>query len=579
MSPIAPLPEIDDIAPSLFRGRPPLNVAYQTAYDRMLHGLSDDILKSGELDRFEGQVNLVFTSPPFPLNRKKRYGNKNGEEYIEWLSSYGPLLKKMLTPDGSIVMEVGNSWEQGLLVMSTLPIRSLLRFQEDNELYLCQEFVWQNPAKLPSPAQWVNVDRVRVEDSFTKIWWMSSSATPKADIEWTAEVDIDAIAHHDGRVLITPRSVGKDEHYTKIRIQELRRRVQKRTEETIREYLGSMYMFDLKPSAMEQIPLALTYNGVLIAPPTDSVWDIDQSANQYYKKLPITQIGGKNVEGWVGVLKKGGRKFGGFSLFQNGRQIRGFPAAWKPSEIYGGVDDEGANNLIAQRLTGVLLLDHRFTVSHPKDAVLFENDEEDELIKFLDKETADYRKYASTRRASRPFSLSKEKIRDIVQSLTSEFTSGEMKDAVNMASLPPIESIVATNQQRVASLTEADHVATLPVTDQLKIIVSLQDRSEHDPYLTMSPAAIPGEVHVIINALHPYYQSLEACAAEECIHQYIYDAVAEYRAHQLSSRIVPDTVRRLKDALLKVPIHQNENANFDVQYRNKQGFYEDSPGN
>jgi hypothetical protein len=216
-------------------------------------------------------------------------------------------------------------------------------------------------------------------------------------------------------------------------------------------------------------------------------------------------------------------------------------------------------------------------VSHTKDAVDFENDEEDELIKFLDRETADYRKYATMRRAARPYSLSKEKIRDIVQSLTSEFTSSEMKDAVNMASLPPIESIMATNQQRVASLTPDDHVATLPVTDHLKIIVSLQDRSENDPYLTMSPAAVPGEVHVIINALHPYYQSLEACAAEECIHQYIYDAVAEYRAHQLSTRIVPDTVRRLKDALLKVPIHQNENANFDVQFRNRQALYEDSP--
>ena len=181
MSTFAPAPEIDDVAASPFRGRPPLNVAYQTAYGRMMQGLSDEILNSGALDRFEGKINLVFTSPPFPLNRKKRYGNKNGDEYIKWLSAYGPLLKKMLAPDGSIVMEVGNAWEQGSPVMSTLPIRSLLQFQEDNELFLCQEFVWQNPAKLPSPAQWVNVDRVRVKDSFTKIWWMSASEKPKAD--------------------------------------------------------------------------------------------------------------------------------------------------------------------------------------------------------------------------------------------------------------------------------------------------------------------------------------------------------------------------------------------------------------
>lgn len=175
------LAENDESPRSPFRGRPPINVAYQTDYGRMLHGFSDKILASGELERFEKRVNLVFTSPPFPLNRKKRYGNKVGDEYMEWLSSYGPLLKKMLTPNGSIVMEVGNAWEQGAPVMSTLPIKSLLKFQEDNELYLCQEFVWQNPAKLPSPAQWVNVERLRVKDSFTKVWWMSACEMPKAD--------------------------------------------------------------------------------------------------------------------------------------------------------------------------------------------------------------------------------------------------------------------------------------------------------------------------------------------------------------------------------------------------------------
>src|SRR5579884_1223124 len=181
MSSVVPAVAAEDAHLSPFRGRPPLNVSYQTAYGRMIHGLSDEILMSGALERFEGKVNLVFTSPPFPLNRKKRYGNKNGNEYIEWLSAYGPSLKKILAPDGSIVMEVGNSWEQGAPVMSTLPIRSLLRFQEDNGFYLCQEFVWHNPAKLPTPAQWVNVERLRVKDNFTKIWWMSCSPKPKAD--------------------------------------------------------------------------------------------------------------------------------------------------------------------------------------------------------------------------------------------------------------------------------------------------------------------------------------------------------------------------------------------------------------
>jgi len=147
----------------------------------MLHGKSDEILDDGSLARFEGRINLIFTSPPFPLNRKKRYGNETGDGYIRWLCKFGPLFKRMLTEDGSIVIEMGNSWEAGMPVMSTLALRALLEFQSKNELHLCQEFIWQNPAKLPSPAQWVNVERIRVKDSFTKLWWMSPNRKPKAN--------------------------------------------------------------------------------------------------------------------------------------------------------------------------------------------------------------------------------------------------------------------------------------------------------------------------------------------------------------------------------------------------------------
>lgn len=156
------------------------NVAYATPWGRMLYGKSDELLVNGSLTQFEGKIDLVFTSPPFPLNRKKRYGNETGDAYIKWLTSFGPLFKKMLTPDGSIVVEMGNSWESGKPVMSTLALRALLDFQEKNDLYLCQEFIWHNPAKLPSPAQWVNVERCRVKDSFTKLWWMAPSEKPKA---------------------------------------------------------------------------------------------------------------------------------------------------------------------------------------------------------------------------------------------------------------------------------------------------------------------------------------------------------------------------------------------------------------
>lgn len=123
----------------------------------------------------------MFTSPPFPLNTKKRYGNLQGEQYIDWFAQFAPLLRNLVRNDGSIVIEIGNAWESGRPIMSTLVLRALLRFLEKGGLSLCQEFVWYNPARLPSPIQWVNVERIRVKDAFTRIWWMSPSDRPKAD--------------------------------------------------------------------------------------------------------------------------------------------------------------------------------------------------------------------------------------------------------------------------------------------------------------------------------------------------------------------------------------------------------------
>jgi site-specific DNA-methyltransferase (cytosine-N4-specific) len=87
----------------------------------------------------------------------------------------------LLSPTGSIVIEVGNAWEKGAPVMSTLPLEALLAFKKAGNLNLCQEIICHNPARLPSPAVWVNVQRIRLKDSFTHVWWMAPSETPKAD--------------------------------------------------------------------------------------------------------------------------------------------------------------------------------------------------------------------------------------------------------------------------------------------------------------------------------------------------------------------------------------------------------------
>src|SRR5579859_5712299 len=107
----------------------------------MFRGSAEETLSSCLLGPYRNKVQLVFTSPPFPLNNKKRYGNLLGDKYIDWLTSISSLLKENIAADGSIVIELGNAWEPGRPVMSTLALRALLAFQEAGGFVLCQQFV------------------------------------------------------------------------------------------------------------------------------------------------------------------------------------------------------------------------------------------------------------------------------------------------------------------------------------------------------------------------------------------------------------------------------------------------------
>ena len=367
--------------------------------------------------------------------------------------------------------------------------------------------------------------------------------------EWTAEVDVKGVANGNKKIPLTMKKVSTDEHYTRVIISSLNRNIQKRTEETIRGFLGSIYRFDLIDDSLK-----LLYNGEEIGPPDEYEYDRDPQGLVMKRSLPDNlTIGGKSVSGWVAVLLHGGRKYGGFSLFQHKRQIQGFPNAWKPRNIFGGVDDEGANNLVSQRLTGLIDLDEKFAVSHTKDAILFDGDEEEELETILDNLTKDYRDYAQRRRGKRGHPLTRENVRDLVNSLKKEFDSNEMKDAVANSILPPMDAILANNQTLVSSLKPEDQIGSIQVTSDLNVIVSMKEVSEFEPYVTLAAAAEAGNIHVIVNGLHPYYLDIDSAdAIDECVKQYVYDAIAEYRVSKLASRLNPDSVRRLKDSLLRV---------------------------
>src|SRR6266700_7681907 len=156
---------------------------HRTRVGRYYVGNSNYLLRGPLSQRLRGQVQLILPSPPYPLNRKKSYGNHTGPSYKRWFIGLAPLFAELLRPDGSIVIELGNAWLPGRPVQSLLHLESLLGFvrARDADLRLCQQFICFNPARLPSPAAWVTVRRSRLTDSFTHVWWMAKSDFPKAD--------------------------------------------------------------------------------------------------------------------------------------------------------------------------------------------------------------------------------------------------------------------------------------------------------------------------------------------------------------------------------------------------------------
>ena len=154
---------------------------YKTSQGICINGDCENVIRDYVSKNYEGKVQLILTSPPFPLKRAKKYGNKTGTEYLDWLCNIGNMLKPLLTETGSIVIEIGNAWNPGEPTYSTLPMETLIEFKNRCDLYLCQEFIYFNPARLPGPIEWVNKRRVRVKDSFTRIWWLSKTPQPYAD--------------------------------------------------------------------------------------------------------------------------------------------------------------------------------------------------------------------------------------------------------------------------------------------------------------------------------------------------------------------------------------------------------------
>lgn len=154
------------------------NPLYKTYYGKAYVGDARILLRCLP----SSSIDLVITSPPFALQRQKEYGNVDQDEYVDWLLSFTPEVKRVIKKTGSFVLDLGGAYRKGRPVRSLYNYRVLTRLCDEQGWNLAEEFFWFNPSKLPSPIEWVNKRKIRVKDAVNTVWWFSKTDFPKADV-------------------------------------------------------------------------------------------------------------------------------------------------------------------------------------------------------------------------------------------------------------------------------------------------------------------------------------------------------------------------------------------------------------
>lgn len=154
-------------------------IGYSTENGKCVCGDSLELIQQLEDD----SVNLVVTSPPFALQRKKDYGNENQDSYVDWLCQFGAMVYQKLAIDGSFVIDIGGAYEKGQPTYSLYQFRTLIKLCDDIGFHLAQPFYWHNSSALPAPIEWVNKRKIRAKTSVNTVWWLCKQPFCKADIK------------------------------------------------------------------------------------------------------------------------------------------------------------------------------------------------------------------------------------------------------------------------------------------------------------------------------------------------------------------------------------------------------------
>jgi hypothetical protein len=375
-------------------------------------------------------------------------------------------------------------------------------------------------------------------------------------VEHQVTVDVKKIA--DGSPVLPHKQI-KDrpakDHFTIVEISKHNRAFHGRTLGRIKQFLSSMYRQDFRADV-----LRLLWRGEPVAWEDDPNRFLCDAAGKPYRKDFKFKVDGRQAHGWVGILLRGSREEAGFSIIHCGRVVRGYPDSWRPTSLYGQF--QGTNDLVNQRLVGEIHL-NEFDVSHTKDDILWLGNQEEGVEEKLLEHCGGYRDFAQQYRKRGDDSRGPSQIETdaALDEFKRELDSPEMVDLIEIEQVPPQKAVEQAVHNITNSVIETrEETLKAKVGDLMVRLFTVGDMSPNDPYVTVD-ARKSDEVIIVINQVHPHWSQLKGSdGVLNYLRHCTYDGIAEWQARDKKASIDPDTIKILKDKLLRVPFEMERHG-------------------
>ena len=147
-------------------------------------------------------------------------------------------------------------------------------------------------------------------------------------------------------------------------------------------------------------------------------------------------------------------------------------------------------------------------------------------------------------------------VKTAIDELQQELTSEDMLDAITLEIVPPPEAVAQAQEHLKLSVAIREPTFQAKF-DKYELEISgflVSDSSPNDPYVVVE-ATSDSRVLVIVSTQHPHWKLL---SGSEGVFNYLrhctYDAIAEWQARRKQASLDPDTIKVLKDRMLRLSL-------------------------